>query len=110
MPAGTVLVTSGVLSRCDIGWVNSLNPRLDFITLLNWLNDEIGFDTWNRESRVASSASLGRNVVVEDGCIVGPNSIVEHNVVCTPEPELALTVGFGLAHQSVGMALDLKGQ
>ena len=54
VPAGTVLVTSGVLSRCEDGL--KLNP-IDFITLLNWLNDEIGFDTWNRESRVASSVS-----------------------------------------------------
>lgn len=61
--------------------VVSENPRLTFSIILNYLIENIGFDTWDFSSSIHPSAKVGLNVVIEDGCIIGSNTIIEHNVV-----------------------------
>lgn len=63
------------------GQIISQNPRLDFIRLLNYLNSEIGFSTYEKDSVVHESAILGENVVIESGCSIGENVVIEPNVV-----------------------------
>lgn len=63
------------------GQLFSDNPRLDFIRALNYLCDEIGFNTWSFPSEIHPTAVIGQNVVIENGCSIGENVIVEHNVV-----------------------------
>tara|TARA_R110000796_G_scaffold252626_1_gene388918 strand:- start:5007 stop:5876 length:870 start_codon:yes stop_codon:yes gene_type:complete len=65
----------------NLSYILSNNPRLDFIRVLNFLQDEIGFSTWSEPSYIHPSAIIGKNVVIEDGCRVGENTVIEHNVV-----------------------------
>lgn len=65
----------------SFGCIFSETPRLDFIRILDFLNKNIGFKTWDFPPEIDQTASIGRNVVIEDGCIIGANSIIEHNVV-----------------------------
>ena len=57
------------------------NPRLDFIRLLDFLENNIGFSTYEFESKIHESAILGPNVVIESGCIICENVIIEANTV-----------------------------
>lgn len=59
----------------------STNPRLDFIRVLNYLVDKIGFSTYEFQSEIHPTARIGQNVVIEDGCKIGENVVVEHNCV-----------------------------
>lgn len=63
------------------GFINSKNPRLDFIRALSFVDRSIGFSTWEEESEIHPTAVIGKNVVIESGCVVGENTIIEHNVV-----------------------------
>lgn len=63
------------------GVLISDNSRLAFIRALNFLVSEIGFSTWDSPAVIHPTAKLGKNVVIEDGCIVGAHTIIEHNVV-----------------------------
>lgn len=62
-------------------FIISENPRLDFIRVLAHLKKYIGFDIYNFESDIHHSVEIGRNVVIESGCIIGEGSVIEHNVV-----------------------------
>lgn len=82
--AGVVYITSVQLDEKKSetnGFIISENPRLDFIKALSFLNDEIGFSVWDSPAEIHPSARIGENVVIEKGCVVGPNTIIEHNVV-----------------------------
>lgn len=70
-------------NKLDINYTSivSKNPRLDFIRLLDILAGDIGFSTYEFESKIHKSAVLGPNVVIESGCIVGENVIIEANTV-----------------------------
>ncbi|OOF21162.1 UDP-3-O-(3-hydroxymyristoyl)glucosamine N-acyltransferase, partial [Salinivibrio sp. IB872] len=57
------------------------NPRLSFIKTLEFLSCEIGFSTWQSPPVIDPSATIGENVVIENGCVIGENTIIEHNVV-----------------------------
>ncbi|MDB9753524.1 hypothetical protein OAB29_05160 [Oceanospirillaceae bacterium] len=76
-------VSSESDTKSDINYTSivSENPRLDFIRLLNILSSEIGFSTYEFESKIDKSAILGPNVVIEAGCIIGENVIIEANSV-----------------------------
>ncbi len=63
------------------GFIVTDNPRLLFIKLLVFLDEEIGFSTWDQPSVIDPSAQLGQNVVIESGCEIGANTIIEPNVV-----------------------------
>jgi UDP-3-O-[3-hydroxymyristoyl] glucosamine N-acyltransferase len=63
------------------GFLLSENPRLDFIRALAFLQTRIGFSTWNKPAEIHPTVIIGQNVVIEDGCYVGENTIIEHNVV-----------------------------
>jgi UDP-3-O-[3-hydroxymyristoyl] glucosamine N-acyltransferase len=69
------------LDSLDCGYLLSLNPRFDFIRALSFLKTTKGFSTWAKNSIIHPTVILGQNVVVEDGCSVGENSVIEHNVV-----------------------------
>ncbi|MCP4588757.1 UDP-3-O-(3-hydroxymyristoyl)glucosamine N-acyltransferase [Pseudoalteromonas sp.] len=59
----------------------SETPRLDFIKVLAYLESKVGFSKSNVKPDVHCSASIGENVVIENGCVIGPDVIIEHNVV-----------------------------
>lgn len=65
----------------DMGVLIADNPRLTFIKILDFLVRDIGFATWDEAPVIDSTASIGNNVVIENGCVIGANSIIEHNVV-----------------------------
>ncbi|MFY0640143.1 MAG: hypothetical protein JXR16_03785 [Bermanella sp.] len=82
--AGVAIIcpeTSNLEPNNKNGHLFSDSPRLDFIRALNYLCDEIGFNTWSSPPEIHPTAVIGQNVVIEDGCIIGENVIVEHNVV-----------------------------
>lgn len=55
------------------------NPRLGFIEILEYLVKEVGFTHNNFESKIDPTAKIGKNVVIEKGCIIGKNVVIEHN-------------------------------
>ena len=63
-------------------YIYSSNPRLDFIRALDYLARDIGFQTYAFDSIIHPSASIGRNVVIEEqGCVIEEGVVIEHNVV-----------------------------
>jgi acyl-[acyl carrier protein]--UDP-N-acetylglucosamine O-acyltransferase len=79
---GSVVVESaGNKSNIKYASIISENPRLDFIRLLNVLESDIGFSTYEFESKIHNSVVLGPNVVIEEGCIIGENVVIEANAV-----------------------------
>ncbi|PKM30375.1 MAG: UDP-3-O-(3-hydroxymyristoyl)glucosamine N-acyltransferase [Gammaproteobacteria bacterium HGW-Gammaproteobacteria-11] len=82
--SGYAVITTPDQIDCDtknIGILVSESPRLAFIKALDFLVREIGFSSWSHPAIIDPTASIGRNVVIENGCVVGANSIIEHNVV-----------------------------
>lgn len=63
------------------GYILSSNPRLDFIRVLSYLEEVIGFATYDFPSEIHPSARIGQNVVIEDGCKIAEGVVIEHNVV-----------------------------
>lgn len=63
------------------GYLLSENPRLDFIRALNFLAECVGFSRDRDESEIHPSVRVGKNVVIEDGCVVGEGTVIAHNVV-----------------------------
>lgn len=65
-----------------VSFIYSLNPRLDFIRALIWLEEKRGFLLCRPvESIVHESVQLGRNVVIEPGCTLAEGVVIEPNVV-----------------------------
>lgn len=63
------------------GYILSSNSRLDFIRVLSYLEEVIGFATYDFPSEIHPSARIGQNVVIEDGCKIAEGVVIEHNVV-----------------------------
>ncbi|RUO49327.1 UDP-3-O-(3-hydroxymyristoyl)glucosamine N-acyltransferase [Pseudidiomarina donghaiensis] len=61
--------------------IHTSNARLTFVRLLDYLAKNIGFDLYLEPSKIAATAALGQNVVVESGCEIGEGVIIEPNVV-----------------------------
>lgn len=79
---GLVVPKDSVLEKKDsVGYFLSDNPRLDFILILYFLIDTIGFATYDFPSEIHPSARIGHNVVIEDGCEIHEGVVIEHNVV-----------------------------
>ena len=80
--AALVVPEDAVIEQTEtMGYLLSSNPRLDFIRILSFLNDTLGFATYNFPSEIHSSAKIGKNVVIEDGCKISEGVVIEHNVV-----------------------------
>lgn len=62
-------------------FIYSKNARLDFIQLLDYLNTEIGFSHFDFKAEIHPTVQMGENVVIEKGCKILENVILEHNVV-----------------------------
>lgn len=65
----------------SVGYLLSDNPRLDFIRSLLFLEENIGFKTYDFPSIIHPTAKIGQNVVIESGCHISENVVIEHNVV-----------------------------
>ncbi|PQQ29158.1 UDP-3-O-(3-hydroxymyristoyl)glucosamine N-acyltransferase [Photorhabdus hindustanensis] len=65
----------------NTGLIISKNPRFDFIRILEFLKNSIGFSHFAFKSQISPTVSIGHNVVIEDGCIIHDNVQIEHNVV-----------------------------
>lgn len=77
-----VVLEDSILEQVDtVGYLISSNPRLDFIRILSFLENSIGFATYDFASEIHSSAKIGKNVVIEDGCKISEGVVIEHNVV-----------------------------
>lgn len=59
----------------------SANPRLDFIRAVTLLQKDSGFSCYDFESEIHPSVVCGEKVVIERGCRIGENVLLEHNVV-----------------------------
>ncbi|MFD1244753.1 UDP-3-O-(3-hydroxymyristoyl)glucosamine N-acyltransferase [Paralysiella testudinis] len=57
------------------------NPRLNFIRVLDFLEKHIGFSHFDFESQIHPSVIMGSNVLIERGCKIAEDVILEHNVV-----------------------------
>lgn len=73
-----VIASEPVRARCTI---ISRHPRLDFIRALAYLERTSGLRKPGVPSRIHATASLGRNVVVEDDCVIEEGVVIEHNAV-----------------------------
>jgi acyl-[acyl carrier protein]--UDP-N-acetylglucosamine O-acyltransferase len=82
VPKGSVVVGS---ENCTLSQgcvlIKSTNPRLDFIRILSFLCNHIGFSTYDFESKIHPSVLLGTNVVVEKGCVLREGVVIEANTV-----------------------------
>lgn len=80
----TVLVVpidANLKSLDTLGYLLSNNPRLDFIRVLSYLEEFIGFATYDFPSEIHPTAKIGENVVIESGCKIAEGVVIEHNVV-----------------------------
>lgn len=80
----TVLVVpidANLKSLDTLGYLLSNNPRLDFIRVLSYLEEFIGFATYDFLSEIHPTAKIGENVVIESGCKIAEGVVIEHNVV-----------------------------
>jgi len=75
------LITDEIPTDLPDGYtfIKSENPRLDFIIALDFLNRAIGFSHHDFASEIHPSCVLGDNVVIENGCKIGREVIIEHN-------------------------------
>ena len=79
---GIIVPENSIINQdSEIGYLISENPRLDFIRVLSFLDEEFGFATYNYPSDIHPSVKMGQNVVIENGCTIAENVIIEHNVV-----------------------------
>lgn len=82
---GTVLISSPenchALDPDAYALIASNSPRLDFIRVLDWLERNVGFDSWDQPANIHPTSVIGQNVVIEPGCIIEEDVIIEHNVV-----------------------------
>lgn len=63
------------------GYIFSNQPRLDFIRTLDYLNQQVGFSSYDFTSEIDPSVQIGQNVVIEKGCKIAEGVVIEHNVV-----------------------------
>lgn len=56
-------------------------PRLDFIRALAWLDAQVGFRSDSRPAEIDPTARIGRNVVIEEDCVIGAGVSIEPNAV-----------------------------
>ena len=68
-------------NKNENGYILSSDPRYDFVRALSYLKIENGFATWNTESIIHPTTSIGKNVVIESGCSIGSNTTIEANTV-----------------------------
>jgi acetyltransferase-like isoleucine patch superfamily enzyme len=59
----------------------SQSPRLDFMKALQWLHDQHLFLIEGVPPQIHSSAKIGRNVVIEENCVIAEDVEIEPNVV-----------------------------
>lgn len=76
-----VPVDANIESLDTLGYLLSNNPRLDFIRVLSYLEETIGFSTYKFPSEIHPTAQIGQNVVIESGCKIAEGVVIEHNVV-----------------------------
>src|SRR5690606_29043197 len=76
-----VPIDANLKSLDTLGYLLSNNPRLDFIRVLSYLEEFIGFATYDFPSEIHPTAKIGENVVIESGCKIAEGVVIEHNVV-----------------------------
>lgn len=77
--AGAALIAAAPgRARCTI---ISRNPRLDFMRAIGHLERAVGLRERGAPPRIHPTASLGRNVVVENDCVIEQGVVIEHNAV-----------------------------
>jgi len=59
----------------------SKNPRMDFIKALNLINSKVGFIKDETPPKITSTAIIAKDVTIENGCIIGKNTVIEPRVV-----------------------------
>lgn len=79
VPYNAILITDQNIDSKNC--IKDASPRTTFIRVLDWLDKNIGFDLYEEQSEIHSSAIIGENVVIESGCTIGENVIIEPNVV-----------------------------
>lgn len=114
-------IVTHATQRCpkDVTQIISDNPRLDFIRILCWLDNNIGFKTVNKKSSIARSVKIGRNVVIGKSVKIGSGTIIGHNVVigdgvvigknCVIKSAAVIGEdGFGFERNQQGIPLRMK--
>ena len=79
VPNNAILISNQNFYNAQV--IFSENPRTHFVQVLAWLNENIGFDLYNEDSIIDSTAIIGTNVVIESGCHIGKNVVIEPNAV-----------------------------
>lgn len=65
----------------EFSFIESKNPRFDFVRSLLLIDKESGFNIPNLKPKIHSSVKLGMNVVIENDVIIGEGTNIGHNVV-----------------------------
>lgn len=78
-PVTGIVVSADPRSKNNI--LHSLNPRLEFIKILQWITNEIGFHESSVSSKVSPGAKIAGSAVVEEGVKIGAGTIVEPGAI-----------------------------
>lgn len=78
---GVFVAPPGTPISSEISLIESPSPRVDFARALAWLESSIGFSHHSHAPRISPHATIGSNVVVEDGCVVEAGAFIEDHVV-----------------------------
>lgn len=79
VPNNAILISNHHFDNAHV--IFSENPRTNFVQVLAWLYENVGFDLYSEDSIIDSTAVIGANVVIESGCYIGKNVVIEPNVV-----------------------------
>ncbi|WP_180072938.1 UDP-3-O-(3-hydroxymyristoyl)glucosamine N-acyltransferase [Acinetobacter sp. YH12075] len=79
VPHNAILISNQNFDNAEV--IFSESPRTHFVQVLAWLHENVGFDLYNENSIIDSTAIIGANVVIESGCRIGANVVIEPNVV-----------------------------
>ncbi len=86
----SAVITSPKFTRIrdDISYIEVKDPNIALLQLIRkYFNSTVTLDGQDKSAcihyatRIAQSASIGKNVIVSEGCEIGENSIVFHNTV-----------------------------
>lgn len=118
LPGAVALVAPEHSASCQGYALVSPSPRLDFARALMYLEKKAGFVWSEDDPRVHPTATLGQNVVLGKGVVIGEYATIMHNVVIQDEVTIgARTIikscavigedGFGFERGDDGRAIRL---
>ena len=82
-----VLIAKEIPPNFNGSFIQSNEPKLDFVKVLNWINEEIGFNL-DTSSYIAKTAKIHSSAIIMEGVYIGENSEIGPKVVLMPRVKI----------------------